>query len=196
MGVGGRQDEERTSTLDDDLDDARRAVLSLDDGDRGAVQPEPARGGRGGEVGVALLRVEEALEVGEAEAAGEVLFDDGDGDLDVGAGGGKALEGGDVGELEHEVVVVLGRDVWVLGVGVLVSDAENQHEDVKSEGGAHADGAKSACPRRESASAFARAKADGIGHVSFESLLVTLHLTASNKTKPGCLLPVVVLEEG
>ena len=54
------------------------------------------------------------MQVREAEPAGEVLLDDGDGDLDVGAVGGDAVEGGVVGELEHEVAVVLGRDVRVL----------------------------------------------------------------------------------
>ena len=114
----GKKGRARTGTLDNDLDDARGAVRIVDDGYGGAVEPEPspgrALGGVGSEVGVALLRLEEPLQVREAEPAGQVLLDDGDGDLDVGAVGGDAVEGGVVGELEHEVAVVLGRDVRVL----------------------------------------------------------------------------------
>ena len=89
---------------------ARVRVFGRKDGDGGAVDACLALF----EVGVELLRLEEPGQVGEADTARGCGINYRDLDLDVGTGGGDALEGGVVDELEHEVVEVPARHVEVL----------------------------------------------------------------------------------
>ena len=97
--------------LDHELDDARRLCLLLalmgKDWDGRPIQA------RAVERPIALLRLQQAAEVGEADSAG-LVPEDGDFDLEVGALGWDLLECRAIGELHEEVVLVRRGHIGVL----------------------------------------------------------------------------------